>query len=350
MQKRKQGIRGGSPLTIRERSIIEIRWCRDGKTITDIANELVRNKSSISRELKDKPRHGVGKYNADVAHRKACARIAERGNTPKTARFAGLKAYIEEKLVLGWSPEQISIRLPIAYKKDKTMRISYEAIYQEVYRHVRRGGNGAVKEGQKDLRPLLARRHTRRAKKGFRKAQKLERNTSLPSIENRPSVVLKRKQIGHWEDDTIVSRQSHTRLKTINERVSGVILIGKMNDGSVAESNRVVVERLSVLPLEYRKTLTRDRGTENVGWKELEQLLSLAVFFAHAYASWERGSNENGNGLVRRRYPKKTDFDLVTDDELHELEYQLNTRPRKRHGGLTPCEVFFNATGVALYS
>jgi IS30 family transposase len=350
MQQRKQGVRGGSPLTIRERSIIEIRWCRDGKTVTDIAKELMRNKSSISRELKDIPRRGAGKYNADVAHRKALERIRKRGNIPKTVRAPGLKTYIEEKLVLGWSPEQISIRLPIAYKKDKVMRISYEAIYQEVYRRVHRSGNGAVKQGQKDLRPLLARRHTRRAKKGFRKAQKLERSTILPSIENRPSVVQKRKQVGHWEDDTIVSRQSHTRLKTINERVSGVVLIGKMDDGSVAESNRVVMERLSVLPPEYRKTLTRDRGTENVGWRELERVLSLAVFFAHAYASWERGSNENGNGLVRRRYPKKTDFALVSDNELHELELQLNTRPRKRHGGLTPCEVFFKATGVALYS
>lgn len=350
MQKRKLGERGGSSLTIRERSIIEVRWCRDGKTITAIATELRRNKSSISRELKDKPRRGVGKYNADVAHKTAQERIGKRGNTPKTVRIAGLKAYIEEKLALGWSPEQISIRLPLAYQEDKTMRISYEAIYQEVYRRVHRGGNGAVKKGQRDLRPLLARRHTRRAKKGFRKAQKLERETALPSIAQRPSVVEKRTQLGHWEDDTVVSRQSHTRLKTINERVSGVILIGKMSDGSIAESNRVVMERLSAFPKEQRKTLTRDRGKENLGWEELEQTLGLTVFFAHAYASWERGSNENGNGLIRRQYPKKTDFALVSDDDIQKLEYQLNTRPRKRHGGLTPCEVFFRATGVALYS
>ena len=128
MQIRKQRACGGSPLTIRERSIIEIRWCRDGKTVTEIAKELVRHKSSISRELKDKPRCGVGKYNADVAHRKALKRIGKRGNIPKTTRNAGLKAYIEDTLLLGWSPEQISIRLPIAYKKDTTMRISYEAI------------------------------------------------------------------------------------------------------------------------------------------------------------------------------------------------------------------------------
>lgn len=341
--------RGGSPLTLRERIMIELGWCRDGKTVTAIANELGRNKSSISRELDGRPRRGVGKYIADVMHRKALDRIGKRGNTPKTTRVTALKAYIEEKLVLGWSPEQISIRLPLEYKKNRSMRISYEAIYQEVYRRVRRGGNGAVKDGEQDLRPLLARRHTRRAKKGFRKAQKLERTSQLPSIEHRPAVVAKRRQVGHWEDDTVVSRQSLPRLKTMNERVSGVILIGKMRDGSIVESNRVVRERLGALPIRYRKTLTRDRGSENLGWEALEHELNLKIFFAHAYASWERGSNENGNGLIRRRYPKKTDFANVSEDDLRELEYRLNTRPRKRHGGLTPEEVFLRETGVALY-
>jgi IS30 family transposase len=350
MQKLKQTAKGRSPLSLRERLAIEYGWCRDGKTITDLAKELDRNKSSISRELKDKPRRGLGKYNADIAHRQALANIGKRGNTPKTMRIAGLKTYIEEKLVLGWSPEQISIRLPIEHKRDAGMRISYEAIYQEVYRRIRRGGNGAVRQGETDLRPHLARRHTRRAKKGFRKAQKLERNTKLPSIEKRPKVVDRRKQIGHWEDDTMVSRQSLTRLKTINERVSGVIFIGKMKDGSTRESNRVVVERLGALPKEYRKTLTRDRGSENLGWQEIEEKLDTDIFFAHAYASYERGSNENGNGLIRRPYPKQTDFAVVSEDDLLLLERLLNSRPRKRHGGLTPEEVFFKATGVALYS
>jgi len=171
----------------------------------------------------------------------------------------------------------------------------------------------------------------------------------LPSIEDRPATVEKRIEIGHWEDDTIVSRQSNARLKTINERVSGVIFIGKMKDGSVAESNRVVIERLSQLPSEVRKTLTRDRGFENLGYQEIERKLDMSCWFAHAYCSQDRGSNENGNGLVRRPYPKKTDFELVTAEDVHRTEYLLNTRPRKRHGGLTPEEVLFNATGVALY-
>lgn len=198
------------------------------------------------------------------------------------------------------------------------------------------------------MRPYLARRHTRRAKKGFRKAQKMERPI-LPSIDDRPKSVDQRKEVGHWEDDTMVSRESRVRLKTINERVSGVILIGKMHDGSIVESNRVVIERLRALPKEVRKTLTRDRGTENLGFREIEQELNMTCWFAHAYCSQERGSNENGNGLIRRPYPKKTNFTNVTDSALSRLEYLLNTRPRKRHGGLSPVEVFYRKTGVALY-
>ena len=110
-----------------------------------------------------------------------------------------------------------------------------------------------------------------------------------------------------------------------------------------------MLARLGAIPAQYRKTLTRDRGSENLGWQEITQTLDTKVFFAHAYCSWERGSNENGNGLIRRRYPKKTDFALVPESEIEILEHQLNTRPRKRHGGLTPEEVFFRETGVALY-
>ena len=201
--------KGGRPFSLRERSIIEVRWCRDSKSITEIANELRRNKSSISREVGGKPRKGMGKYDADVAHRKALERISNRGNIPKTAKNSNLKSYIEIKLKdERWSPEQVSIRLPHEFPKDETMRIATESIYQEVYRRVYRGGNGKVKTGELDLRLYLPRRHKCRAKKGFRKAQKAERDASLPSIEIRPAIVKQRKRIGDWEDDTLVSRQS----------------------------------------------------------------------------------------------------------------------------------------------
>jgi len=303
-----------------------------------------RPASTISREIE---RNASGtkqrRYNPEVAHKRAMARKDAHG-TRLLLKSDAIRSYVVEKLKLGWSPEQIAIRLPIDHQG---LTISYEAIYQYVYAQVRRGGNGQVKDGCEDLRPYLARRHTRRQKKGFRQAQKAERPV-LPSIEDRPSSVEKRKEVGHWEDDTMVSRESTDRLKSINERVSGVVLLGKMRDGTIEESNRVVIERLSELPNELRKSLTRDRGSENLGYIEIQKELDMTCYFAHAYCSQERGSNENLNGLVRRVYPKKTDFRSVSAADMRQLEYRLNTRPRKRHGGKTPLEVLFERTGVAL--
>ncbi|MEK6816581.1 MAG: IS30 family transposase, partial [Nanoarchaeota archaeon] len=267
MKTKKHRGKGGVPFTIRERSIIEIRWCQDNKDVDDIANELNRHRSSVYREIQGKPRKGMGKYDADRIQGEALDRIAKRGNVSKIKKNVILCNYIEEKMKIGWTPEQIHLRLPIDYPKDKTMCIATESIYQEGYRRVHRQGNGAIKKGETDLRPLLVRRHKRRMKKGFRKAQRIERNAVLPSIDTRPKVIEKRKQLGHWEDDCIVSRQSTGRIKSINERVSGVGLFGKMINGTIEESNRVVIERLSQLPIETRQTLTRDRGTENMGWK-----------------------------------------------------------------------------------
>jgi IS30 family transposase len=327
--------------------VIEQRFCQDQWKVSAIARELKRPTSAVSREIGPRVRKGAGRYDADVAQRRADERAGNQGRKGKLEHVP-LKEYTEAKLGLGWSPEQISIRLPIDFPKDTRMRISYEAIYQHVYNQIRRNGNGKLKDGCVDLRPLLARRHTRRQKKGFRAVQKIERHQRLPSIEDRPVAVEKRKELGHWEDDTVISRQSTVRLKTMNERVSGVTFIGRMFDGTVSESNRIVIERLKRLPQSTRKTLTRDRGTENYGWKEIQDELNLTCWFAHPYCSHERGSNENGNGLIRRFLPKKTDFALVTDEEIARVEYLLNTRPRKRLGGKTPYEVFFTLTGVAL--
>ncbi len=347
MQKSFKKERVFERISFKERVIIENRYCIDKKKITDIAKELVRPKSAISREIGGKPRIGRGKYSAD---RRQIEVEESRGNQGRKSKLnhEPLLYYAVSKLKLGWSPEQIEIRLPIEYPKDKMMRISYEAIYQFVYAQVYRGGNGKLKKRCEDLRRYLPRRHTRRAKKGFRKAQKLERAGSLPSIEERPKEAEKRKSVGHWEDDCIVSRKSKERVKSINERSCGVVLLGKMKDGTQEESTRVVCDKLKSIPTPYLKTLTRDRGTENMGWEQIQQELAIDVYFAHAYASYERGSNENLNGLVRRFFPKKTDFSEVTDAELLKVEYLLNTRPRKRFGGKTPLEVLLEKTGVAL--
>jgi IS30 family transposase len=344
LRKKRANVRTFNRITYKERVIIESRYCTDWRSLADIARELKRPTSAISREIGGKPCQGRGKYTADRAQAAADERSHKQGRKQKLTHTP-LGEYVVKKLKDGWSPEQIMIRLPIEYPRDQKMRISHEAIYQHVYDQI--GESGKPKKGREDLRPFLTRRQSRRRSKGFRQAQKVYR-PQLPSIEDRPKEVEKRKRVGDWEDDTMVSRESLVRLKTINERVSGIIFIGKMHDGSIAESNRVVIERLSAIPHEYRKTLTRDRGSENFGYLEIEKELTMTCWFAHAYCSQERGSNENGNGLIRRPYPKKTNFELVTDADLRVLEHQLNSRPRKRHGGLTPYEVFFNLTGVAL--
>lgn len=329
-------------LTVFERTRIGEKN-KEGLDATQIAKLVKRDRSTIIRELARNGAPKTTRYRAESAHTKALERRERRGVRPRLKNDT-IKRYVIEKLKEGWSPEQISIRLPIDHKGQS---ISAEAIYQFVYAPAPRKKQGVVTETHGDLRVYLARRHRRREKKGFRATQKMYQ-TPLPSIEDRPKIVDKRKQIGHWEDDTIVSRQSTDRVKSINERVSGVILLGKMKDGTIAESNRVVIERLSQLPSNVRKTLTRDRGTENLGYSEIEKELRMTCFFAHAYCSQERGSNENGNGLVRRVYPKKTDWRTVTDADLKQLEYRLNTRPRKRLEGKTPLEVLFERTGCAL--
>lgn len=315
----------------------------------DIAKELSRPPSAISREIEGRPRIGRGKYTADKGQQKAEDGRENQGRKSKLIHQP-LKDYVVAKLKLGWSPEQIEWRLPIDFPRNKRMRISYEAIYQFVYSQIHRKGNGMLKKDCEDLRKYLPRRHTRRQKKGFRKAQRLERNLTLPSIEDRPREVKKRKKIGHWEDDTVVSRQSRDRIKSINERVSGIVFFGRTLDGTMEECDKVVVSRLKNIPADFRKTLTRDRGTENMGYEKLEKELNLECFFAHPYCSQERGSNENANGLFRRYFPKKTDFSKTTDQEIAKVEYLINSRPRKRHCGLTPYEVFYQKTGVALDS
>jgi len=182
---------------------------------------------------------------------------------------------------------------------------------------------------------------------GQRKSYRIDRGP-LPSIKERPESVKLRMDIGYWEDDLIVSRQSNPKLKTTNERYSGLVFISKVKSGTIEESSRAVIERLRAIPNQYLKILTMNRGSENIAYQEIEKVLGLDCYYAHAYSSWERGCNENLNGLIRRYLPKKTDFNTISDKQIRQIEYLLNSRPRKRLGWKTPYEVFYNMTGVAL--
>lgn len=332
-------------LTLRERIDIEKKYSYS-ETITEIAKFLQRNKSSISREINGRPPTGIGKYQADVAHKEYLKRKVKKGNIAKLNRNKDLLNYVKEKLKLGWSPEQISLRLKIDFKENEKMRICYEAIYEYIYDQI--DSNGKVKKNCEDLRIYLPRRHKRRMKKGFRQVRKMYQG-KLPSIEERPKEIEKREEIGHWEDDFLVSKKSDICIKSVNERKSGLVFFGKTEDRTAKSGDLILFKKLNKIPKNYLKTLTRDNGAENKEFKNVESNLGIKVYFAHPYCSYERGSNENCNGLLRRYFPKGTDFAKIEDIEIENAEYLINTRPRKRLGGYTPAEVFFRETGVAIF-
>jgi IS30 family transposase len=329
-------------LAVEERERIqELLW--QTVSLRKIADELGRSPSSISRELKRNQTPKKQLYRPRLANDKALERRTHRQDR-KLDSNNRLKAYVVAQLKLGWSPEQIAANAQ-QYVGES---ISYEAIYQYVYAQVHRGGRGYVKPGKQDLRPYLARRHNRRLKQGFQKPHRICKGP-LPSIDDRSEEVLERNVVGHWEDDSIVYTPTcPVRLRTTNDLASGVVFIAKTKHATMADANRITKERLGGLPLELRKTLTRDRGSENMGYIELEDTLGVTCYFAHAYHSWERGANENVNGLIRRFFPKGTDFRTLSDVEIARVEYLLNSRPRKRLGWKTPYEVFYELTGVAL--
>jgi IS30 family transposase len=320
-------------LSIEERELIQkLIW--EKQSIRYIAGVLKRSPSSISREIQKNNPKQQKRYTPRLAHERAITKRSRRG-APKLEENTELYQYVVHHLKLGWSPEQIAL-----VRGD----ISHEAIYQHIYRQIYRGGHGYLKRGCEDLRPYLPRRRQRRMAKGHRVPRRVLKG-ELPSIDDRPA----RSGIGHWEDDSIVyTPTSPVRLRTTNELRSGLVFIDKVSERTMAAANKATIQRLAQLPKRYRKTLTRDRGAENLGYQELEDVLGIKCFFAHPYHSWERGANENLNGLIRRYLPKGTDFNNISDLQITHIEHLLNSRPRKRLGGKTPYQVFYELTGVAL--
>lgn len=333
----KKEIKRRSKINLDERIKIEINYCINNQSLRSIAKLLDRDVSSISREIGERQRHGVYKYRAYVANNKSLERRTSR-TKKELLKCEYIRLYVNKNMKLGWTPEQISGRL----KKDSNdmYSISHEAIYQYVYSTYK----------AEDLRPYLVLRRKKRMLKGFRSTRRLERKDKYPSINDRPKEVDERKVLGHFEDDCVISRQSKDRLKTINERVSGIVFIEKMKDGTSKESNDAVIRALSMLPASHLKTLTRDNGVENLDYVTIEKELNIKVYYANPYHSWERGVNENSNGLIRRYFPKGTDFSLITYEEIKKVEYLLNSKPRKRLDYLTPYEVYYKLTNVVIGS
>lgn len=308
-------------------------WAK--RSIRSIAKELGRSPSSVSREVrKNKPLH-VERYTPRLAHERAMEHRGHRGRTERL-KNSFIRSYVHQQLKEGSSPEQIAGRLSIDHPKE---RISHEAIYQYIYAQVRRGGRGDIQPGKTDLRPWLKRRHKVRARQGFRKGARVLR-PSGPSIDVRPLVVSRRTRLGDWESDTVESCLHLPGINTLVERKSGLLYITKLVSKDAQETRKAVRSRLAHLPKPLRRTVTFDNGPENRQWIEMEREVGIRAYFAHPYHSWERGTNENTNGLIRWYFPKGTDFGTISHEELARVELAINTRPRKRLGWRTPLEVW----------
>lgn len=313
-------------LTIEERETIFFLRS-SGKSLTAIGKVINKNKSVISRELRRNKHPKKNHYSPNVAQKLYEIR---RANIKKKRRLksALIRQYVIEGLEQDWSPEQISGRLKIDHPEYPT--ISYEAIYQFIYEPIiLRIFN---------LPQYLRRRHKKRFKKGLGRSSKRVLIPSRIPIEQRPREVEERLSAGDWEGDSIVSRKSSAALNTIVERKTGYGLISLLDRKTAENTKDAVITRLSNFPEELRKTLTLDNGCENTRHKEITQTIGIECYFANPYHSWERGTNENFNGLVRQYFPKGTDFSTVSQEEITRVEYLLNTRPRKRLGFKTPLE------------
>lgn len=300
----------------------------EGHSLAEMAGALRRNKSTISREL---GRNGSPKlclYSPCRAQVRSDERRRKASRRPRIQNEK-IRAYIRERMTLGWSPEIIAGRLTLEHAG---LHISHEAIYQYLYDRRTRG--------RKELVELLRRAHRKRMRKGIgRKVRKTKIPNRIP-IEARPKAVDSRRYYGHWEGDTMESQKSPPVLNSLTERKSRLLLLTKLERKASGETKRAIIGRLAGLPLRLRKTITLDNGTENTLHEEVTMEIGAKCYFARPYASWQRGTNEQTNGMVRWYLPKGTDFRNISEEEIAEVESRINNRPRKCLKFKTPLEVF----------
>lgn len=317
-----------------ERELIAQYRC-EGKSLCFIAKALGRNKSSISRELNRNASTEYNRYTPCRAHARATHRWVMVHRRPRLKSDL-IRQYVGDNLEAGWSPEQIAGRLPIDHPGKI---ISHEAIYQYIY--------DLQTEIRLELIQHLRRAHKKRKAKGIGRKEKKTKIPNRNPIDARPKIVEDRKQYGHWEGDTLLSRKSKAALHTLVERKSRLLVLSKLDRKSAAETSKMIIRRLGKLPAKGRRTLTLDNGTENAKHEKVTAKLGMKCYFARPYASWQRGTNENMNGLVRWYLPKGTDFSKIDKEHLRLIEYLINSRPRKCLGYKTPLEVAASSVALA---
>lgn len=319
-----------SQLTMEEREVIA-KMYYEGKKPREIGRAIGRDKSTIQRELSRNSSSSYDCYTPCRANQRSVERRKRASRRPRLKNRI-IRSYVHDKLALGWSPELIAGRLPLDHPEQS---ISYEAIYQYIYH--------PKTDCRAELIRCLRRAHKKRTQKSMaRKVRKTKIPHRVP-IDARPQSVDSRRRYGHWEGDSLISRKSSAALNSLTERKSRLLLLTRLARKGATETRRAVVSRLAKLPAFMRRTLTLDNGTENAQHEKITAALGVKCYFAHPYASWQRGTNEHINGLIRWYLPKGTDFGKITNKQIAQIESLINNRPRKCLGFRTPIEVAASA-------
>lgn len=295
----------------------------------DIAEAINKDKSTVSRELRRNCDQRSGKYTSNLAQRKYMYRQKTK---PRVIKFTGeVQKYVDEKLNIKWSPEQIS-KTPVT---NGLVLVSHERIYQYIIADKKNGGDKYT--------------HLRRKKKYKKRCITEDRRgklTNTKSIHDRPPEADQRSRYGDFEVDLIIGANHKGGLLTINDRTTGLARIRKIKGKNAKEIAKQIVKTLKKEKGSIH-TITSDNGKEFSEHEYVSKKLGIEFYFADAYSSWQRGSNENLNGLIRQYFPKKCNFDDVTIYDVRKVENQLNNRPRKRYGFRTPKQEFNLLTKVA---
>lgn len=295
---------------------------KQGLTQTAIARALGRHRSTISREVRRNSRDRQGQ-----AYRPALADDYARWRRSRSRRNRRFRekdwSQVVGRLEEFWSPEQIAGRL----RETGDLRISHETIYRYIWQDKARGGTYYK----------LLRQAGKKRRKRYGAYDSRGRLAGKRRIEERPAAVEDRRQVGHWEIDTMLGTDKPC-VATLVERSTGYLMIGKLEARTTAELNRAVVDLLVSAPLPVR-TVTADNGTEFHGYAQIEELTGVPFYFATPHHSWERGTSENTNGLIRQYLPKRTSMRRVSQADCRRIAAHLNRRPRKRLGFLTPAEM-----------
>lgn len=304
-----------------------------GLSLRKIAKQLGRSQSSLTRELKRNRKYGT-EYLGNTYIPCKAQHLAEKREV-KQRRKAPLKnprvfLYVREHLRMGWSPELIAGRLKRDHRGET---ICHETIYQYIY-----GENKQVRGLH--LEQFLTLRRKKRMKKEGRTVRRLSKIFESVSIDQRPREVEKRKEVGHWETDNIIGRQTdQSALSVTVERRSRVTVLTKLEDRTAATKTEALIDRLGSLPMQWKKTITTDNGAENTKHQIVTRNTGMKVYFCHPYHSWEKGTVENMNGRIRRFIPKKQSIDSLSSEYVATVEDTLNSTPRKCLNFLTPYEM-----------